>query len=157
MKWNYQIAQSRIKLFGGLALAIALSFSQSAWALGTLSGTTINNLSKLSYTVGGVAQNEVCSSATGNSTGNGGTTGTTCTAGTNGAGNTSFVVDNKINLTVTTVDVAAVSVVPGQTNVVATFTVTNTGNTVQDYSLAALNLATGTTVFSTLEIGRAHV
>ena len=137
MKWNYQIAQSRIKLFGGLALAIALSFSQSAWAAGTASGTTINNLATLNYSVGAVAQPAIGSSPTGNSVG----------AGTN----TAFVVDNKINLTVTTVDVAAVSVVPGQTNVVATFTVTNTGNTVQDYSLAALNLASGTTVFSTLD------
>ena len=135
MKWNYQIAQSRIKLLGGLALAIALSFSQSSWAAGTPSGTTINNLATLNYSVGAVAQPAIGSSPTGNSVG----------AGTN----TAFVVDNKINLTVTTVDVAAVSVVPGQTNVVATFTVTNTGNTVQDYSLAAANLATGTTVFTT--------
>ena len=135
MKWNYQIAQSRIKLFGGLALAIALSFSQSAWAVGTASGTTINNLATLNYSVGAVAQTAIGSSPTGNSVG----------AGTN----TAFVVDNKINLTVATVDVAAVSVVPGQTSVVATFTVTNTGNTVQDYSLAAAQLASGTTVFAT--------
>ena len=135
MKWNDQIAQSRIKLFGGLALAASLMFSQAAWALGTASGTTINNLATLNYSVGAVAQPAIGSSPTGNSVG----------AGTN----TAFVVDNKINLTVATVDVAAVSVVPGQTNVVATFTVSNTGNTVQDYSLAALNLASGTTVFAT--------
>ena len=135
MKWNYQIAQSRIKLFGGLALAITLSFSQSAWAVGTASGTTINNLATLNYSVGAVAQPAIGSSPTGNSAG----------AGTN----TAFVVDNKINLTVTTVDATAVSVVPGQTNVVATFTVNNTGNTVQDYSLAAAQLASGTNVFAT--------
>ena len=134
MKWNDQIAQSRIKLFGGLAIAASLIFSQAAWALGTASGTTINNLATLNYSVGAVAQPAIGSSPTGNSVG----------AGTN----TAFVVDNKINLTVATVDVAAVPVVPGQTNVVATFTVTNTGNTVQDYSLAALNLASGTTVFA---------
>ena len=130
MKWNDQIAQSRIKLFGGLAIALALSFSQSAWALGTASGTTINNLATLNYSVGAVAQPAIGSSLLGNSVGPGTPTG--------------FVVDNKVNLTVATVDVAAVAVVPGQTNVVATFTVTNTGNTVQDYSLAALNLGVST-------------
>ena len=134
MKWNDQIAQSRIKLFGGLAIALALSFSQSAWALGTASGTTINNLATLNYSVGAVAQPAVGSSPTGNSVGPG--------------TNTGFVVDNKVNLTVATVDVAAVPVVPGQTNVVATFTVTNTGNTVQDYSLGVINLPSGTTVFA---------
>lgn len=149
MKFKVQSAPSQIKIFGGLALAIVLSFSQSAWALGTASGTTINNIAKLGYSVGGVAQNEICSaSGVGNSAGNGGTSGTTCTAGSNGAGNTSFVVDNKVNLTLVTNDATAVSVVPGQTNVVATYTLTNTGNTVQDYSFTAAQLATATTVFA---------
>jgi hypothetical protein len=141
MKFKVQSAPSQTKLFGGLIIAASLMFSQSVWALGTASGTTINNLAKLSYSVGGTAQNEICSSATGNSTGNGGTTGTTCTAGTNGAGNTAFVVDNKVNLTLVTNDAAAVSVVPGQANVVTTYTLTNTGNTVQDYSFTAANLS----------------
>ena len=140
MKWNYQTApvccktSARIKLIGGLALAIALSISQSAWAAGTLSGTTINNLATLNYSVGAVAQPAVGSSPTGNTSG----------AGTN----TAFVVDNKVNLTVVTVDAAAVPVVPGQTTavtpIVATFTVTNNGNTVQDYSLSAANLGVST-------------
>lgn len=134
MKFKVQSAPSQTKLFGGLLIAASLMFSQSVWALGTASGTTINNLATLNYSVGGVGQTAIGSSPTGNSVG----------AGTN----TAFVVDNKINLTVSTVDVAAVSVVPGQTSVVATFTVSNTGNTVQDYSLAAAQLASGTTVFS---------
>jgi len=41
-------------------------------------------------------------------------------------------------LTVTTVDGSAVIVIPGSTARVLTYTVTNTGNTVQDYSLSAL-------------------
>lgn len=140
MKWNYQIApeccktSARIKLFGGFAIALALSFSQSVWAAGTLSGTTINNLATLNYSVGGVAQTAIGSSPTGNIAG----------AGTN----TAFVVDNKVNLTVVTVDAAAVTVVPGQTSAVtpifATFTVTNNGNTVQDYALLAANLGAST-------------
>jgi uncharacterized repeat protein (TIGR01451 family) len=56
---------------------------------------------------------------------------------------TTFVVDNKVDLTVTTVDGAIVSVIPGTFNQVLTYTVTNNGNTVQDYSLQALNSATG--------------
>jgi uncharacterized repeat protein (TIGR01451 family) len=138
MKWNYQIAPSRIKLFGGLALAAALSFSQSVWALGTASGTTVTNQATLNFSVGGVGQPAALSD------------GDTLTAGVQ---TTDFKVDNKVNLTVVTVDAAAVAVVPGQSTagsagppvipaqpIVATFTVTNNGNTVQDYSLAAANL-----------------
>ncbi len=139
MKWNHQITQSRIKLFGGLALAAALSFSQSVWAAGTPSNTTIANQATLNYSVGAVPQTAILSD------------GDTVTAGVQ---TTDFKVDNKINLTVVTADGAAVSVVPGQSTVgppalpiVATFTVTNNGNTVQDYSLAAAQL-TGTTVFT---------
>ena len=139
MKWNYQIAQSRIKLFGGLALAIVLSFSQSAWALGTASGTPINNLATLSYSVSGVAQTAIGSSPTGNSVG----------AGTN----TVFVVDNKVNLTVLKQDGSRVNVTNGQVAATPlpnppaflTFVVTNTGNTTQDYKLSFTNPAAGAT------------
>ncbi|MBC7756330.1 MAG: hypothetical protein H7Z20_06780 [Bdellovibrio sp.] len=150
-KLKVQSAPSQTKLFGGLIIAASLMFSQAAWAAGTASGTAINNIAKLGYSVSGVAQNEICSATgpAGNSLGNGGTSGTTCTAGSNGAINTAFVVDNKVNLTLVTNDVAAVPVVPGQTNVVTTYTLTNTGNTVQDYSFAAAQLATGSTVFTT--------
>ena len=140
MKWNDQIAQSRIKLFGGLAIALALSFSQSAWAAGTLSGTTINNSATLNFSVGGTPQTAIGSSPTGNSVG----TGTP----------TAFLVDNKVNLTVATVDTVAVPVVPGQvgatTSIVSTFTVTNNGNTPQGYTLATAQLASGTSVFGSV-------
>ena len=135
MKWNYQIAQSRIKLFGGLALAIALSFSQSAWAIGTASNTTISNLATLSYTVGGTAQAAIGSSAAGNTTG----------AGTA----TTFLVDKKVNLTVVETNSAPTIVAPGQVGAVTTFTVTNTGNDPQDFSLSAVgNIASGSTIFN---------
>ena len=135
MKWNYQIAQSRIKLFGGLALAIALSFSQSAWAIGTASNTTISNLATLNYSVGGTAQAAIGSSAAGNTTG----------AGTA----TSFLVDKKVNLTVVETNSAPTIVAPGQLGAVTTFTVTNTGNDPQDFSLSAVgNIASGGTIFN---------
>jgi uncharacterized repeat protein (TIGR01451 family) len=118
-----------------LALAGILSVG-AAQAAGTVAGTPITNLATLSYSVGATAQSPIGSSAAGNSSG----------VGTS----TSFLVDNKINLTVATVDVAAVSVVPG-TNGVATFTVTNNGNSVQDFSLVSANLATGANVLTVLD------
>ena len=127
-----------------IALALAgLAAGGAAHALGTAAGTAITNLATLNYSVGGAAQTAIGSSETGNTTG----------AGTA----TSFVVDNKINLLVATTDTTFVSVVPGLTGVaggnpnsalqVTTFTVTNTGNSVQDFSLLAANLGNGTPLF----------
>ena len=56
---------------------------------------------------------------------------------------TSFVVDSKINLTVTESNAAATAVSASQSAAITTFTITNSGNTVQDYSLAAANIASG--------------
>lgn len=136
--------------FAALLVGAALLglVSQSALALGTASGTVVDNLAKLSYSVGGTAQNEICSSTTGNTTGNGGTTGTTCVSGTNGATATSFTVDNKTNLTVAEGNTTFTSVVPGQMAAVTAFTVTNNGNTVQDVLLAGANVAATQTLFT---------
>ena len=130
------------------ALAMAgLAAGGAAHALGTAAGTAITNLATLNYSVGGAAQTAIGSSEAGNTTG----------AGTA----TSFVVDNKINLLVATTDTTFVSVVPGLTGVAAgnpnsalqvtTFTVTNTGNSVQDYSLAAANLGSSTLLFGGID------
>lgn len=108
-----------VKLLAGAALLGLVS--QNALAAGTASGTNITNLSTLSYTVGGVTQTPIGSSPTGNTVG----------AGTA----TSFAVDNKVNLTVVKTDVAAIPVVPGATAKITTFTVTNNGNTTQDFAL----------------------
>jgi hypothetical protein len=110
---------------GALAvLALAASFgSLPAFAAGTLSGTTINNTATLSYSVGTVAQKDIGSSQTGN---------------TSGAGTpTSFVVDTKVNVLVVTKDGTAISVVPGQKVAITTFTVTNTGNKAMDFGLSS--------------------
>jgi uncharacterized repeat protein (TIGR01451 family) len=109
----------------GLAL-IALSsvaVLQGAYANGTPSGTTINNQATVDYSVGGVAQAQI----------------TSATA--------SFVVDTRIDLTVSEVSGTATPTHPGQTNVVATFRVTNTGNSTQGYVLSVAN-ETGTTLFT---------
>lgn len=121
---------------GIAALAVAMGVAigtGTVHAAGTASGTSISNLSTLNYSVGGVAQPAIGSSPTGN---------------TSGAGTaTTFVVDNRVNLTVTTTDATFVSVVPGATLQVTTFSVTNTGNTVQDFALASSQRANGTVLF----------
>lgn len=89
--------------------------AQIALASGTPSGTNINNSATLDYSVGGIGQTQIVSNTA------------------------TFIVDNKVDLTAATVDGAAVVVIPGATARVLTYTVTNTGNTVQDYSLAAIS------------------
>jgi hypothetical protein len=111
-----------------IALAVAAALcGGAAHAAGTASGTSIGNLATLSFSVGGTTQPAIGSSAAGNSVG----------AGTA----TTFLVDNKVNLSVLETGSAVTSVVPGTTNQVTTFTVTNTGNTPQGYTLVGANVA----------------
>lgn len=121
---------------GIAALVVAMSAAigtGTVHAAGTASGTSISNLSTLNYSVGGVAQPAIGSSQAGNSSG----------AGTP----TTFVVDNRVNVTVATTDATFVSVVPGALARVTTFTVTNTGNTVQDFALTSAQAVNGQTLF----------
>lgn len=96
---------------------------QSAYAVGTPSGTTISNQATVDYSVGGVNQTQITSAAA------------------------SFVVDSRIDLTVTEVSGNATQTTPGQNNVVAAFQVTNSGNSTQGYQLAVVN-ETGTILFT---------
>ena len=96
---------------------------QGAYANGTASGTTISNQATVDYSVGGVSQSQITSAAA------------------------SFVVDTKIDFNVSEVSLGATQTHPGQTNVVATFSVTNTGNSTQGYVLSVVN-ETGTTLFT---------
>ncbi|MFL6550322.1 MAG: hypothetical protein ACJ8OJ_16635 [Povalibacter sp.] len=116
---------ARHLLKGSLALMMISSFGayQNAGAVGTPAGTSINNQASVSYSVGGVSQTPITSSVA------------------------TFVVDNKIDLTVTALDTAPVVAFPNQQAVVATFTVTNTGNFTQSYRLTATDL-NGVPVFS---------
>ncbi|MGH8177560.1 MAG: hypothetical protein ACREV5_14985 [Steroidobacter sp.] len=118
----------------GLAL-VALSplgVLQGAFADGTDAGTSITNLATVNYSVGGAAQTPIESSPTGNST-----------PGVGNGADTAFLVDNRILHTVAEVGAAATATSPGAANVVATFTVTNTGNNSQGYQLTATNLTGG--------------
>jgi uncharacterized repeat protein (TIGR01451 family) len=92
------------------AMVFFIGGTQTALAVGTASGTNITNTATVDYEVGGDAR-----SASGSDTG--------------------FVVDNRVDLTVTNTDGASISVTPGSTDEVLTYTVTNTGNTAQGYQL----------------------
>lgn len=117
-----------------MLVGIVITVPDLAQALGTASNTTINNLATINYNVGGVGQTLIESSAAGNTV-----------AGPGNGTATAFVVDNKIDLVVSTIDLAEVQVSPGSTGGtgvnVMIFRVDNTGNTVQDYSLAVTAVA----------------
>lgn len=117
------------RLMALLIIAVfAIAYPHLAQAAGTASNTLISNTATVNYSVGGSAQAAIGSSPAGNASG----------AGTP----TTFRVDNKVNLTVVNTDAGYVSVSSGSTGGtgvnVMTFTVTNNGNTVQDYSLAVI-------------------
>lgn len=117
---------SLVKPGAALALAMAgILNGGAAHAAGTASGTDISNLATLNYSVGTTAQTSIGSSPTGNSVG----------AGTS----TTFKVDNKVNLSLVESSSLVASVVPGATNQVTTFALTNLGNTAQGYTLAGAN------------------
>lgn len=122
---------------GGFLLALAaagFALSGGAHAGGTTAGTTISNQATLNYAVGGVSQTGIASSPAGSSNATGATT--------------DFLVDNKVNHTVATTNLTAINTVPGATNVVTNFSVTNTGNFAQGYALSVVNVATGQTILT---------
>lgn len=96
-----------------LVFLFALGTIQTANAVGTASGTAVDNFAVVDYQVGGINQAQISSDTA------------------------SFVVDNMVDLVVATVDGAAVIVIPGDTMQVLTYTLTNNGNTTQDYSFTA--------------------
>ncbi|MFK8016163.1 MAG: hypothetical protein AB8G17_12075 [Gammaproteobacteria bacterium] len=126
MRLNRFLAQAVLAASAILALT-PLAHAQTA------AGDTVSNQASVNYQVGGVAQTAVLSDDDGN-------------AG-NGVNPTNFLVDRKLDATVTELSgdynsASTPTVVPGQnqgaTNgAVLGFTVTNTGNQVQDFSLGA--------------------
>jgi uncharacterized repeat protein (TIGR01451 family) len=96
-----------------LATGTALIALQTAPAVaeGTRAGTTITNTATVDYRVGGVDQTRIVASD-------------------------QFQVDRKVNLVVTRVSDPTTTVVPGQTNAVIAFDVTNLSNATIDLGLA---------------------
>jgi len=116
---------SKLKLLVASGVSIAaLMGANPALAAGTSAGDTIINTVNVSYDVGGVTQSGENASDT-------------------------FVVDRKLDLTVSEANGAAQSVVPGQTAgdpnpAFLTFDVTNDSNDTVDFALSAVQLTTGT-------------
>ena len=101
---------------------LALS-DHAAFAAGMLANTVISNTATLAYDVNGITQPTITSPAA------------------------IFLVDNKIDLTVIEKSNGPTLVTPGQLTAVATFTVTNIGNAVQDYALIGGNVTGAPIVF----------
>lgn len=93
----------------------------------TLAGTPISNVATVTYTLDGAAASPIASAPA------------------------TFVVDNKVNLTVAETGGAATPAATGQSAAVAAFTVTNQGNAVQDYALAVSNIAGGAALFDGID------
>jgi hypothetical protein len=110
-------------LFGAI---LTLMLPSGAWAVGTQSGTNINNRATIDYDVGGVDQEDIESSPTGNST-----------AGVGAGADTTFVVDNRVDLTV--VSQGNTNVSTSQQDAALEFLLTNVGNTTQGYLLEVVN------------------
>lgn len=91
----------------------------NANAAGTAAGTTVSNSASLSYSVSGATQPTVSTAAA-----------------------ATFVVDKKIDFTVTHDDTPKhIITTPGATEVQRSFTLTNTTNKIQDFTLLATNLS----------------
>lgn len=101
---------------------VALSVTP-AYAAGTTAGTEIQNTVNVTFDVGGVAQTPVNSNTD------------------------KFVVDRKVNLTVTEVGAAATIVTPGSVSQVTTFSVTNLSNDTTDYALSVTQQSGGASAF----------
>ncbi|HSC16754.1 MAG TPA: hypothetical protein VLI71_16615, partial [Gammaproteobacteria bacterium] len=121
-----------------LVAAAALGWWMGANAQNTLAGTPINNRATVSYSVGTLAQEPIESSPTGN-----------VIPGAGAGEDTSFLVDNKVDLTVTQTT-GSVVVTPGESNAVLAFTVVNVGNFQQGYQLT-LTEEVGTNVFGNVD------
>ncbi len=128
MKKENKMSTKRITIIVGLLLwvSIALAAPQAAMAL-TPACTPIGNTASVAYNVGGFVQTPSSSNTT------------------------TFVVGNRVNFTVTSLDASpGVPVVSNQTGALLKFQISNTGNANQTYKLTWANLASGltTSVFS---------
>jgi uncharacterized repeat protein (TIGR01451 family) len=111
----------RASLKTGIALIVlsAVGVMPNVWAAAgeTLAGTSISNTATVKYSVGGVNQPDLTSNAS------------------------AFLVDKKVDLTVA--KGSGVTTVPSAVNVGLPFTVANTGNADDSFTLTAANVAAG--------------
>ena len=100
-----------LSLVASLALFSSLA---NAVAIGTEAGTVVTNQASLTYSVGSVAITAPITSNT-----------------------DTFVVDDKVDLTVAHQDTSAVVVTPGTSNNITKFLLKNTGNKIHDFLLTS--------------------
>jgi len=103
------------------AMLLCSVFAQAG---GTEAGTAVNNAATLSFSVGGVTQTEVTSNTD------------------------TFVVDKKVDFIMSNDDGAQVLVVPGDSEKITTWSVTNEGNLAQKFSFTAAQLTGGETIYN---------
>lgn len=116
------------KLLGAVSVLPFIALGASpAFAEGTNAGQTIQNNVSVSYSVGGVPQNDETATD-------------------------EFVVDRKVNLTVAEEGGAQTIVSPGAESQITTFTVTNHSNDTLDFALTAAQQAGGTDDFDTSNV-----
>jgi uncharacterized repeat protein (TIGR01451 family) len=123
------------RLVLGLLALTPLLAAAPAYATGTAAGISIANRATVNYTVGAVAQPAIGSSPTGNSSGAG--------------SDTTFLVDNKIDLNLIETNGAPANTAPGLTttgtaNSVAVYKLTNAGNNPQGYTFGVTQPVGGT-------------
>lgn len=104
--------------------AIMLLCTSDLTAGGTAAGTSVSNSASLSFSVGGVAQTAVSSNTD------------------------TFVVDKKIDFVLTNNDGDQVIVVPGDTDEITTWSITNEGNSAQKFTFTAAQLTGGETIYT---------
>lgn len=107
-----------------IAVSMMLLGFSGAYAAGTASGTQVLNSVTLNYNVALIPQTPITASD-----------------------GTGFLVDNAVDFTVANNDGAQIVVTPGSTGQITNWTLANTGNAVQYFTLAAINLPNGSTVY----------
>jgi len=103
-------------------LVTAMLFAQQAMAEGTRAGTSIENTATVDYSVATVAQTQLPSNTV------------------------IFVVDRRVDFTLSAMGVALVPVTPGVNDYFVDFLLTNTSNSVIDFNVALLQMVTGVEV-----------
>jgi len=121
---NFKILK---KLVGIPATVLLLAMAApNAMAVDTPSNTSVTNFATVNYEVASVGQPAIDSDPV------------------------VFVVDTRVDLTVSIGNITAIPVTPGSDDNVMTFTITNTGNASHDFSLSSLALAGGPAAFDML-------
>jgi uncharacterized repeat protein (TIGR01451 family) len=112
---------------------LLLPLSQQAFAAGTTAGTDVINLATVDYEVNGNNQEDIESApGVGNSV-----------PGVGSGTATTFVVDNRVDFTLTQVGAVHTIVSPGDSDAFVEFLLTNAGNSAQDFRMTVAQLGSG--------------